>query len=67
MAAEWVDSAVSLPTLYNVVRDHSSIVAVGNSRDYLPHGEAGELHAELGLDGAGIAAEIVKVHKSDRS
>lgn len=43
------------------------LLQLGIPDDYLPHGEAGELHAELGLDGAGIAAEIVKVHKSDHS
>ncbi|MAF45853.1 MAG: 1-deoxy-D-xylulose-5-phosphate synthase [Acidimicrobiaceae bacterium] len=43
------------------------LLQLGIPDDYLPHGEAGELHAELGLDGAGIAAEIVKVHKSDDS
>lgn len=43
------------------------LLQLGIPDDYLPHGEADELHAELGLDAAGIAAEIVKVHKSDHS
>ena len=34
------------------------LLQLGIPDDYLPHGEAGELHAEL---------EIVKVHKSDHS
>ena len=43
------------------------LLQLGIPDDYLPHGEAGELHAELGLDAAGIAAEIMKVCKSDHS
>jgi 1-deoxy-D-xylulose-5-phosphate synthase len=35
-------------------------LAIGTPVDYLPHGDASVLKAELGLDGAGIAATIYK-------
>ncbi len=41
------------------------LLQLGTPDDYLPHGSAEELLAELGLDASGIAAEIVKVFKSD--
>ncbi|MDG2114184.1 MAG: 1-deoxy-D-xylulose-5-phosphate synthase [Actinomycetota bacterium] len=36
------------------------VLQLGTPDEYLPHGEAAELHAELGLDPAGIAASIRK-------
>jgi len=41
------------------------LLQLGTPDDYLPHGSAEELLAELGLDASGIAAEVVKVFKSD--
>ena len=36
------------------------VLQLGTPDEYLPHGDAAELHAELGLDPAGIAASIRK-------
>ena len=40
------------------------LLHLGTPDEYLPHGSAAELHAELGLDAAGIAAEVVKALES---
>ena len=40
------------------------LLQLGTPDEYLPHGTAAEIHAELGLDASGIAAEVVKALES---
>lgn len=40
------------------------LLQLGTPDEYLPHGSADELHAELGLDASGIAAEVIKALES---
>jgi 1-deoxy-D-xylulose-5-phosphate synthase len=40
------------------------LLQLGTPDEYLPHGTAAELHAELGLDASGIAAEVIKALES---
>lgn len=37
------------------------VLQLGTPDEYLPHGDAAQIHAELGLDPAGIAASVRKV------
>jgi 1-deoxy-D-xylulose-5-phosphate synthase len=40
-------------------RQAPPVLVLGTPGEYIPHGEAGQIHAAMGLDGPGIAASVL--------
>ncbi|MEY2475584.1 MAG: 1-deoxy-D-xylulose-5-phosphate synthase [Actinomycetota bacterium] len=44
-----------------------AVVVLGTPVEYIPHGEAGQIHAALGLDGGGIAGTVLDALSGSRA